>query len=82
MLDVDNVGGEAALDDLRVEDWDEMIDISIKGVLYGIAAALPVFRKQGIGHLAQRAPAGMQTLACRLMPDRLAQRGPAGTAGL
>lgn len=26
-----------------------MIDINIKGVLYGIAAALPVFRKQGAG---------------------------------
>src|ERR1700730_12983336 len=38
------------LDDLRVEDWDEMIDINIKGVLHGIAAALPVFRKQGFGH--------------------------------
>jgi NADP-dependent 3-hydroxy acid dehydrogenase YdfG len=31
------------LDDLRVEDWDEMIDVNIKGVLYGIAAALPQF---------------------------------------
>jgi NADP-dependent 3-hydroxy acid dehydrogenase YdfG len=29
------------LDHLRVEDWDEMIDINVKGVLYGIAAALP-----------------------------------------
>jgi NADP-dependent 3-hydroxy acid dehydrogenase YdfG len=38
------------LDDLRVEDWEEMIDINIKGVLYGIAAALPVFRKQGFWH--------------------------------
>ena len=38
------------LDDLRVEDWEEMIDINIKGVPYGIAAALPVFRKQGCGH--------------------------------
>jgi NADP-dependent 3-hydroxy acid dehydrogenase YdfG len=38
------------LDDLRVEDWENMIDINIKGVLYGIAAALPVFRKQGFGH--------------------------------
>jgi NADP-dependent 3-hydroxy acid dehydrogenase YdfG len=38
------------LDDLRVEEWEEMIDINIKGVLYGIAAALPVFRKQGFGH--------------------------------
>lgn len=38
------------LDDLRVDDWEEMIDVNIKGVLYGIAAALPVFRKQGFGH--------------------------------
>ena len=38
------------LDDLRVEDWEEMIDVNLKGVLYGIAAALPVFRKQGSGH--------------------------------
>jgi len=27
-----------------------MIDVNIKGVPYGIAAALPVFRKQGFGH--------------------------------
>ncbi len=39
------------LDDLRVEEWEEMIDINIKGVLYGIAAALPVFRTQGFGHI-------------------------------
>ena len=38
------------LDDLRVEDWEEMIDVNLKGVLYGIAAALPVFRRQGFGH--------------------------------
>ena len=38
------------LDDLRVEEWEEMIDVNIKGVLYGIAAALPVFRAQGSGH--------------------------------
>jgi NADP-dependent 3-hydroxy acid dehydrogenase YdfG len=38
------------LDDLRVEEWEEMIDVNIKGVLYGIAAALPVFRQQGCGH--------------------------------
>src|SRR5882672_479876 len=34
------------LDELRVGDWEEMIDVNLKGVLYGIAAALPVFRKQ------------------------------------
>jgi NADP-dependent 3-hydroxy acid dehydrogenase YdfG len=38
------------LDELRVEDWEEMIDVNLKGVLYGIAAALPVFREQGFGH--------------------------------
>ena len=32
-----------------------MIDINIKGVLYGIAAALPVFRKQGFGHFVNTA---------------------------
>src|SRR6478672_7574970 len=44
------IGPISPLDDLRVEDWENMIDINIKGVLYGIAAALPVFRKQGFGH--------------------------------
>jgi NADP-dependent 3-hydroxy acid dehydrogenase YdfG len=43
------------LDDLRVEDWDEMIDVNLKGVLYGIAAALPVFRRQGSGHFVNLA---------------------------
>ena len=38
------------LDDLHVEEWEEMIDVNLKGVLYGIAAALPVFRTQGFGH--------------------------------
>jgi NADP-dependent 3-hydroxy acid dehydrogenase YdfG len=44
------VGPISPLDDLRVKEWEEMIDVNIKGVLYGIAAALPVFRKQGFGH--------------------------------
>ena len=43
------IGPISLLDDLRVEDWEEMIDVNLKGVLYGIAAALPVFRKQGFG---------------------------------
>lgn len=44
------VAPNSLLDELRVEDWEEMIDVNIKGVLYGIAAALPVFRRQGFGH--------------------------------
>lgn len=52
------------LDELRVEDWDAMIDVNIKGVLYGIAAALPVFRKQGFGHFVNTAStAGHKTVA-------------------
>lgn len=44
------IGPISLLDELRVEDWDDMIDVNLKGVLYGIAAALPVFRQQGFGH--------------------------------
>ena len=44
------IAPDSLLDELRVEDWEEMIDVNLKGVLYGIAAALPVFRKQGFGH--------------------------------
>lgn len=39
------------LDRLKVEDWDRMIDVNIKGVLYGIAAALPYMREQKSGHI-------------------------------
>jgi NADP-dependent 3-hydroxy acid dehydrogenase YdfG len=38
------------LDDLCVEDWEAMIDVNLKGLLYSIAAALPVFRQQQSGH--------------------------------
>jgi NADP-dependent 3-hydroxy acid dehydrogenase YdfG len=34
----------------RVDEWERMVDINIKGVLYGIAAALPVFQRQNAGH--------------------------------
>jgi len=43
------VGPISALDELRVQDWEEMIDVNLKGFLYGIAAALPVFRRQEFG---------------------------------
>ncbi|MDS3859983.1 SDR family oxidoreductase [Thermosynechococcaceae cyanobacterium BACA0444] len=38
------------LEQLKVEEWDRMIDVNLKGVLYGIAAALPVFKSQNSGH--------------------------------
>lgn len=40
----------APMSELRIDEWDNMIDINIKGVLYGIAAVLPLFQKQQAGH--------------------------------
>ncbi len=37
--------------DLDVTGWSAMIDVNLRGVLHGIAAALPVFERQGRGHL-------------------------------
>lgn len=39
------------LEQLRVDEWDRMIDVNIKGVLYGIAAALPAMKTQGGGQI-------------------------------
>lgn len=39
------------IDSLDIDGWEEMIDINIKGVLYGMAAAIPVFKQQGSGHI-------------------------------
>ena len=36
---------------LRVEEWDRMIDVNIKGVLYCVAATLPTMLEQGSGHI-------------------------------
>jgi len=39
------------LDKLKVDEWDRMIDVNIKGVLYGIAAALPKMKDQKSGQI-------------------------------
>jgi NADP-dependent 3-hydroxy acid dehydrogenase YdfG len=39
------------LDQIKVDEWDQMIDVNIKGVLYGIAAVLPTMRQQKSGHV-------------------------------
>ncbi|WP_276496201.1 SDR family oxidoreductase [Pontibacter litorisediminis] len=39
------------LERLNVEEWDRMIDLNLKGVLYGIAAALPYMKQQKSGHI-------------------------------
>jgi NADP-dependent 3-hydroxy acid dehydrogenase YdfG len=37
--------------DLRIAEWEQMIDVNLRGVLYGIAAVLPQMRLQGSGHI-------------------------------
>ncbi|WP_329400226.1 SDR family oxidoreductase [Streptomyces lydicus] len=59
------VGTISPLDDLRVDEWDRMVDVNIKGVLHGIGAALPVFRAQGSGHFVTTA----STAAFRIVPN-------------
>lgn len=53
-------------DELAVEDWETMVDVNIKGVLYGIAAALPIFREQGSGHFIHTA----STAARKTVPNQ------------
>ncbi len=39
------------LDELDVADWSAMVDVNVRGLLHGLAAALPVFRRQRRGHV-------------------------------
>lgn len=39
----------AKLEALKIDEWNRMIDVNIRGVLHGIAAALPVFKQQQSG---------------------------------
>jgi len=51
--------------DLDVEGWSAMIDVNLKGVLHGIAAALPVFRRQGNGHFVTT----VSTAGLKIVPN-------------
>jgi NADP-dependent 3-hydroxy acid dehydrogenase YdfG len=48
-----------------------MIDVNLKGVLYGIAAALPVFRMQGFGHFVNT----VSTAGLRIVPNQSVYAG-------
>lgn len=45
------IGPISRFDALDVDSWDAMIDVNLRGTLYGMAAALPVFAKQASGHV-------------------------------
>ncbi|WP_138473339.1 SDR family oxidoreductase [Poseidonocella sp. HB161398] len=57
-------GPISRFDALRVDDWDEMIDVNLRGTLYGIAAALPVFARQEHGHVINV----VSTAGLRILP--------------
>lgn len=50
---VNNAGlmPHSPLERLKIDDWDRMIDVNLKGVLYGIAAVLPHMKAQKSGHV-------------------------------
>jgi NADP-dependent 3-hydroxy acid dehydrogenase YdfG len=49
--------------DLKVEDWDRMIDVNIRGVLYGVAAVLPDMQKRKSGQIVNVASVGAHMVA-------------------
>jgi NADP-dependent 3-hydroxy acid dehydrogenase YdfG len=48
--------------DLKVEEWDKMIDVNIHGVLNGIAAVLPIMTAQGSGQIINNASISAHTV--------------------
>jgi NADP-dependent 3-hydroxy acid dehydrogenase YdfG len=65
------VARTAPLADLAVDDWDAMIDVNLRGVLHGIAAALPVFRRQGRGHFVTT----VSTSGLKIVPTQAVYAG-------
>lgn len=48
---------------MKVEEWDAMLDVNIRGVLYGIAAVLPTMQTQRAGHIINIASVGALTVS-------------------
>ena len=48
---------------IKVEEWDLMLDVNVRGVLYGIAAVLPTFQAQQSGHIINIASVGALTVS-------------------
>lgn len=59
------------LDELDVDAWERMVDVNVKGVLFGIAAALPVFRARGEGQFVTTS----STSAFKTVPSQAVYSG-------
>ncbi|NGM84288.1 SDR family oxidoreductase [Paenibacillus sp. 7124] len=51
------------LEALKIDEWNRMIDVNIRGVLHGIAAGLPLMKKQGFGQFINIASIGAYTVS-------------------
>lgn len=49
------IAAQGPVQDIPIEDWDEIIDINLKGVVYGTSAAYKQMVKQGHGHIVNTA---------------------------
>jgi len=65
---ISKIGPMAGLD---VDGWSAMIDVNVRGVLHGIAAALPVFREQGSGHFVTT----VSTAGLKIVPGQSVYAG-------
>ncbi len=65
---ISKIGPVASVD---VDGWSAMIDVNLRGVLHGIAAALPVFRRQGRGHLVTT----ISTSGLKIVPNQAVYAG-------
>ena len=53
------------ISDLDIDGWSAMIDVNLRGVLHGIAAAMPVFARQNRGHFVTT----VSTAGLKIVPD-------------
>ena len=60
------VAAVAPLSEGTLADWNQMVDVNLRGVLHGIAAALPVFLAQSSGHFV----AVTSTAAAKWVPGQ------------
>ena len=65
------VARTAPVAELDVEGWNAMIEVNLRGVLHGIAAALPVFREQGHGHFVTT----VSTAGIKIVPTQAVYAG-------